>query len=307
MNANSTNLSVVIPVYNSFQTLEMMYNQIDALCRKHQWNYEIIFVDDYSNKETLNVLQNLNFSHPDNIRVIRFAKNFGQNSATLCGIAYAKGDYIVTIDDDLDYPVEQIYFLYQKILESKSDLVYGVIPSRNIIKKLGKSIVGFFLSKIDGQFSSIGSSFRLMTKDLADKIAIHSRDHVFVNQVAAWYTHDVSSITIQRNVAGVTRSGYSLFRLCKIGIRLIVFYSSVPLKITMFLSFLISLISFFIGAYYLYIKLRVGAPLGYTSTIVSILFGTGVTLFGVGVMAAYINRIYDMRIKKPTYSIKNDV
>ncbi|MBW7936070.1 MAG: glycosyltransferase [Flavobacteriales bacterium] len=308
MNNQPLFISIVVPVYNSTTTLERLYEQVDMLCQTQHWQFEIIFVDDYSKQDTKAILRQLAIAHPATVRIISFAKNFGQNSATLCGIAHAQGDFVITIDDDLDYPVASIYQMYERLIEVKADMVYGYIDSKSIARRCGKSVIGFFLSKLDGQYSSIGSSFRIIHNDLAGKIAQHAQDHVFVNQVASWYSHDIDYIKVKRGeIDQKSNSGYSFFRLLWIGMKLIIFYSSIPLKLMMWGSFLISFLSFFIGSYYLYLKLLIGAPLGYTSTIVSILFGTGITLLGVGVMAAYINRIYDMRIKMPTYSIKRDL
>ncbi|MCX7744766.1 MAG: glycosyltransferase family 2 protein [Flavobacteriales bacterium] len=298
-------ISVVIPVYNSQETIGSVCKIIQHQLNEKQWNFEIILVDDHSNSETQKITESLKLEFNDKMQLIRLAKNYGQNSATLCGISHAKGDIVVTLDDDLDYRPEDIIPLVETLYATEADVVYGFHNNTSILRKWGRKIIARFLYQGKGKYSTLGSSFRVLKKDLAEKVSLHAHDHAFINQIISWYTSDVAYYKLSNNTPKNSKSGYSTFELMKIGLKLIFFYSSFPLLAIMGFSFLAAAISFVAGIYYLIIKLSKGAPLGYTSTIVSILFGSSIILFSIGVLAAFINRIYDTRIKKPTFSIKH--
>lgn len=297
-------ISLVIPVYNSQDTIgevcQIIQNKMNEMC----WDFEIILVDDHSNSETKKITEALKNEFKGKLQLIRLAKNFGQNSATLCGISYAKGDIVVTLDDDLDYRPEEVIPLIEAFIRSEADVIYGFQNNSSAIRKWGRNIIAYFLYQSKGSYSTLGSSLRVMSKDMAEKVKRHAQDHAFINQILSWYTSDIEYYEISEVSRRNSKSGYSFYELIKIGLRLIFFYSSFPLKAIMGFSFISALISFIAGSYYLLIKLSKGAPLGYTSTIVSVLFGTSVILFSIGVLAAFINRIYDTRIKKPAYSVK---
>lgn len=298
-------VSIVIPVYNSQETISTLCKIIQDIFNEKQWNFEIILVDDHSNIETQKVTETLKKDYREKIQLVRLSKNYGQNSATLCGITLAKGDIVITIDDDLDYRPEDIVPLIETLYNTDADVVYGYHNNTSILRKWGRKIIALFLFQGKGNYSTLGSSFRVIKKNLAEKISIHAQDHAFINQIISWYTSDIAYYKLTNNSPKSSKSGYSTLALINIGLRLIFFYSSFPLIAIMGFSFFSASISFIIGTYYLVIKLSKGAPLGYTSTIVSILFGSSIILFSIGVLAAFINRIYDTRIKKPTFSIKH--
>lgn len=300
-------ISIVIPVYNSQETIGTVCKIIQDTLNERHWEFEIILVDDHSNLETKKITEALKHEFHDKMQLIRLAKNYGQNSATLCGISHAKGNIVVTLDDDLDYRPEDIVPLIETLYNTDADVVYGYHNNTSILRKWGRRIIARFLFQGKGNYSTLGSSFRVMKKNLAEKISMHAHDHAFINQIISWYTCDIAYQKLSNDITKSSKSGYSTLALMNIGLRLIFFYSSFPLIAIMGFSFLSASISFIAGIYYLIIKLSKGAPLGYTSTIVSILFGSSIILFSIGVLAAFINRIYDTRIKKPTFSIKHKV
>lgn len=297
-------ISLVIPVYNSQDTISDVCKIIQNKMHEMGWDFEIILVDDHSNTETKKITEALKEEFKDKMQLFRLAKNFGQNSATLCGISNAKGNIVVTLDDDLDYRPEEAIPIIQAFMQSEADVIYGFQKNSSTIRKWGRNIIAYFLYQSKESYSTLGSSFRVMSKDIVEKLKKHAQDHAFINQIISWYTSDIEYYEISKTSRRKSKSGYSIFELIKIGLRLIFFYSSFPLKAIMFFSFISALVTFAIGLYYLIIKLSKGAPLGYTSTIVSILFGSSLILFSIGVLAAFINRIYDARIKKPSFSIK---
>lgn len=297
--------SVVVPVFNSVQSLPVLYHEIVKIFEFNQYEFEVIFVDDHSKSETWETLLKLKKENPDKIQLIRFTKNFGQNSATLCGIDHAKNNYIITIDDDLETHPNEINNLISTYLKEENDIVFGIQQKSktSVLRRIGSFGIKWFFNLFESG-TKVGSSFRLITPWIAKNIRHHSHDHLFINQVISWYTTDISIIEVPENKRQEGESGYSLLQLFSIGFRLIFQYSSFPLKALIFWGIILSITCFFIGGFYIYKKFNSGALSGYTSLIVSIFFTTGTILTSISILGIYVKRIYDSRVKKPNYLIK---
>lgn len=297
--------TVVVPVYNSVETLLPLFEQVKAVFTQNGYLFEVVFVDDHSRMPTWERLLEIKKQYPEQVRLIRLTKNFGQNSATLCGIGHARYGYIITLDDDLEVPPAEIARLIECQLSRQADVVYGQTDRQKVswLRRLGSRGIRGFFSSVEGG-AKVGSSFRLITPWIADNLRQHSHDHLFINQVISWYTSDARSVPIQPAPRQEGRSGYSVAQLFSIAFRLIFYYSSFPLRALIFLGISIALACFGIGAYYIWRKLYIGAMDGYTSMIVAIFFTTGIILASISVLGIYVKRIYDARVKKPNYLVK---
>ena len=303
--ANKILISVVVPVYNSIETLSELYDATAEAIDQTSYSFEIVFVDDHGKKESWKKLEEIKELHPDTVRIIRLSKNFGQNSATLCGIDHAKGDYVVTIDDDMEFHPQHIPTLLNKLQTCNSDVVYGIFekgPGKSI-RSLGRRFLFFLLNTFENG-ANVGSSFRILERNIVERINYHNQDHLFINQIISWYTSDIEYLPLPHNKVANNKSGYSLGRLIKIGLSLIFYYTSFPLKLVIYFSFLTALLSMIFAAYYFVQKITVGTMAGYSSMIISVLVGTSIIMIGIGVLAVFVNRIYNSRIKRPNYSIK---
>ena len=298
--------SVVVPVYNSVATLAPLYEAVAKTMEDLDKRFEVIFVEDYGIKESWIELKRLKIKYPEIITIVRLSKNFGQNGATLCGIALAKGQNVVTLDDDLKVHPSQIEKLINYQKEHSSDVVYGhsTTPEVSLFRKTGKRVLKFFMELLDSG-ENIGSSFRLITSNMIPLLQHHSQDHLFINQVISWYTHDVGNLTVEVNYnKEQSPSNYSNWQLITIGFRLILYYSSIPLKLITYLATISSITCFIFAGVYIYNKLTVGAVDGFTSIIVAIWVAAGAILLSISIISTYVNRIYDSRVKKRHYHIK---
>lgn len=305
-----TDFTVIVPVYNSASSLNELYNRIDNVFRELKKSYEIIFVDDGSNDDGWNVIRNIKSDASNNKIVgIKLSKNFGQHNAVFCGLEHAKGNAIITIDDDLQIPPEEIPKLLNAFEDRKCELVYGYFKKkhhslfRNIgswyIKKTGKII-----NKAPGE----GSSFRVLSKKLAEQILKHSQEFVYIDELLLWYTNNITFIPVEHERRKYKKSGYSTAKLFQITFNLMIYYTAVPLKMMIYGGFAFALVSFFIGLYYILKKVFFHhAPPGYTSIIVAILFSTSIIIFSLGIIGEYLHRIYKVQNKKPPYSIKEKI
>lgn len=302
--------SVIIPVYNSMSSLDELYQRIDKVFKDINCSYEIVFVDDGSRDESWEMIRKIkNDARSGNITGIKLSKNFGQHNAVFCGLENAGGNTIITIDDDLQIPPEEITKLIDEYNIKKCELVYGYFKRkyhslfRNVgswyIKKTGKII-----NKNAGE----GSSFRLLSRKLAEQILKHSQEFVYIDELLFWYTNNISFVPVEHQKRKYKRSGYSTAKLFQITFNLMIYYTAVPLKIMTYGGFLSALVSFLVGLFYILKKIFFHhAPPGYTSIIVAILFSTSIIIFSLGIIGEYLHRIYKVQNKKPPYSIKEKI
>ncbi len=297
--------SIVVPVFNSEQSLEELFAGVSLVFETLQEPFEVVFVDDYSRDSSWDVITRLKLKYPDLITAIKLSRNFGQHNATFCGLSFAKGALIITIDDDLQTPPSEITKLIAKYNESKADMVYGSIIHKNHSQMRNIGSQSFKASaKVLHNSRGEGSSFRLLTSELAKKILHHHQNFIFLDEVLLWYTDDVVFAEVMHLPRKYQQSGYSFTSLLKLIANLVLYYTMVPLKFLVYGGFIISLVTFFFGLYFIVKKMVYNVPLGFTSLIVTILFSTSIILFSLGVLGEYLSRIYQVQNRKPPYSIK---
>jgi glycosyltransferase involved in cell wall biosynthesis len=297
--------SVVVPVFNSELSLEELFEGLKVFFEEQNTPFEVIFVDDGSRDGSWEVIRKLKNIYPGNITAIKLGRNFGQHNATFCGLGFAKGDLVITIDDDLQTPAAEIHKLIDEYRRSGADLVYGFYGTKNHsrMRNLGSQSLKTS-AKVFHNSPGEGSSFRLLTADLAGKILHHRQNFIFLDEVLLWYTDDISFVEVVHLPRKYKQSGYSYAKLFKLFANLVLYYTMVPLKILVYGGFIISLVTFVFGAHFILKKLIYNVPLGYTSLIVTVLFSTSIILFSLGVLGEYLSRIYQVQNRKPTFSIK---
>ena len=297
--------SVVVPVYNSKDTLRELYDRISKTFESSIKTYEVIFVEDGGQDTSWDVLDSLKAEFPEHITAIKLNKNYGQHNATICGFQFASGDYVITIDDDLQNPPEEIPKLIEVLEAQDPDVVYGLYDKKqhSKIRNIGSASVKK-TSKLLLKGLGKGSSFRLIKKDLVDKLLEHHNHFMFIDEVLLWYTNNFSFVLVdhQKRISG--RSGYTRKKLVNMISDLVYFYTSIPLKLMVWGGLIVSFITFLLGIQFILRKLLYDTPLGYTSLIVTILFSTSIIVFSLGVIGGYLSRIYMVQNKKPPFSIQ---
>jgi glycosyltransferase involved in cell wall biosynthesis len=302
---NTIEYSVIVPVYNSELSLPELVERLDKVLNETGKRFELIFIDDGSQDKSWNVLQELKKQYPEKLTAVRLAKNFGQHSATFCGFTYASGNYIITIDDDLQSPPEEIPKLIKQMEESDAELVYGISPRKkhSLLRNLGslyfKKMSSFFLGKREE-----GSSFRLISKNITDKIIVNQKYFVYIDEILNWYTDYVRLVTVEHHKRKYKRTGYSNWKIWGLLANLMFYYTIAPLKLMVFGGLIFSVFFFILSMYFIYRKIIHDVPLGYTSVIVAILFSTSLILLSLGVIGEYLSRIYNVQNQKPLYSVK---
>jgi len=296
--------SVVVPVFNSAETLHELYSRCSMVMESLGKPWEVIFVDDGSPDDSWKVLGEIKAAHPDKVTAIRLTKNFGQHNATFCGFNFIKGNWLITIDDDLQNPPEEIPRLITARDETDADLVYGIYEKKqhSYIRNLGSS---YFkkTSRILGRPGE-GSAFRLIASDIVQKVLMHHQNFIFVDELLNWYTGNIYFVPVNHEKRMSRRSGYNTRKLWGLVTNLMIYYTSVPLKIMVYGGFFSSAVFMVLSLIFAFKKIFFNVPLGYTSLIVAILFSTSLILFSLGIIGEYLSRIYLVQNKKPPYSIK---
>lgn len=298
--------SIVVPVFNSQEGLEELYSEISEVFQNKPSDFEVIFVDDGSIDTSWETLKNIQKENIEHVRIVKLSRNYGQHNATLCGLNLVKGQTIITIDDDMQWPPSEIPLLIDAYKQSGNDVVYAVPQKdkkhsgiRNSGSKLVKRTSRRF-RKTKGD----GSSFRIMSRKIADSICEHRLHFIFIDEIIHWYTDSIGFIKLKHKERKYKTSGYTFVKLFSMTANLVFFYTGFPLKLMVYGGFLASFISFVVGIIYIVKKLFWDVPLGYTSLIVAILFSTSIILFSLGIIGEYLRRMYVVQNKKPPFHIQ---
>jgi glycosyltransferase involved in cell wall biosynthesis len=297
--------SVVVPVYNSEKTLRELCTRIATSFQKMNATFEIVLVNDNSTDGSWKVIRELKSEDTRRITGIRLRKNFGQHKALLCGFQYAQGEYVVTLDDDLQFFPEDIIILADEAKKSGADLVYGYYKSErqhSSIRKIGSAFVSFVFEKF-GNTSGQGSSYKLIHKSVIEKIKDYNHSFTFLDEILSWHTTNIAFAEVQHAPRREGKSGYSILKLVLLTINLIFGYTTIPLRFMTWFGLTSFWVCLVFVCYFLYLKMTTGAELGFTALIVSIFMSTGLILFSLGIIGEYLNRLFALQHKKPSYLI----
>lgn len=285
--------SVVIPVFNSEKSLTELFERLKRVFNSMNNTFEVIFVNDCSKDNSYEVLKNIYEKNQDVI-VIDLMKNYGQQNALMCGFNYCNGKYIITIDDDLQNPPEEIPKLYQKIIEGY-DAVLGTYHSKqhNPYKNIGSYVIRKLNNKIFSTEDKIKfSSFRIVKKSIIDEIKFMRTPFPYISGMILSVTSSIANVEIDHFPRKYGKSNYNFKKLINLSFNLLINYSSIPLRFIGTLGLIISVLSFSLGCIYILRKLFLGTPpAGWTTIVVLISFYNAILLIIFFILGEYISRI----------------
>ncbi|MCW5906263.1 MAG: glycosyltransferase family 2 protein [Chitinophagales bacterium] len=298
--------SVVVPVYNSEKTLAELCRRIAETFAAMPAAFEIVLVNDNSTDNSWAVVKKLKQEYGTKLTAIHLRKNFGQHKALLCGFQFAAGEYVITIDDDLQFYPEDIALLIKKIETTSSDLVYGTYQDErqhSPIRKWGSNFVGYIFEKY-GNTVGQGSSFKIIHQSVIEKIKHYNHSFTFIDEILSWHTTKIEWQEVRHAPRKEGQSGYSVPRLVFLTFNLIFAYTTIPLRFMTWFGLASFWICLFIVIFFVYQKVTLGSPLGFTALIVSIFMSTGLILFSLGIIGEYLNRLFALQHRKPPYLIR---
>lgn len=302
-------VSIIVPCYNESAALAPFFQEISTVISAlPHYKFELLFVDDGSNDDTLSKLQKLSKNH-SNVTYLSFSRNFGKEAAMLAGLEHATGDYLAIMDADLQDPPR----LLPEMLEILASGEYDCVATRRITRKGEPPIRSFFARlfyRIINRLSNVemvdgARDYRLMTRQMADAL-ISCQEYNryskglwgFVGFRTKWLEYE----NIKR-VAGETT--WSFWKLFKYAIEGIVAFSTVPLTLAAFLGIVLCLAAFIIILVIIIKTLIFGDPVaGWPSLICIIMFLSGIQLFFLGVIGEYLAKTYLETKNRPKYIIR---
>ena len=297
--------SVIIPVYNSEPTLEEVCRRVISLFKEIAKPIELVLVNDGSKDKSWEIIKRLKIEYPDQIVAVNLSRNFGQHKALLCGFNHCSGDFIITIDDDLQHYPEDIKCLIDEQLQSQADVVYGIYKKKkhSTFRNMGSNALTIIFLNF-AHTPPQGSSFRLLSRHVIDGVKSYDSPFVFLDEVIAWHSRGTSFADIRHENRTTGRSGYNIFGLIGYTLQIIVTYTVLPLRLITWFGLLAFFICLFFICYFIYQKYTYGAELGFTALIVSLFMSTGLILFSIGIIGEYISRLFILQSKRPPFIIK---
>jgi undecaprenyl-phosphate 4-deoxy-4-formamido-L-arabinose transferase len=299
-------LSVVIPVYRSAAALPALVGRLLPVLHRTGLSHEVVFVEDGSPDDSWQVLSRLQAEHLDRIVAIQLMRNFGQHNALMCGFRHARGQFIVTMDDDLQNPPEEIPKLIAAIRDGGFDLVYGAYGEKKHSgwRNAGSNAVNAFY-RLTFRNDVTVTSFRIIRRQLVECIFSYNLNFTFIDGLLAWNTQRIGSVPVEHHPRGASRSGYNVFKLASLAFNLFTNFSLMPLQFISFLGLAAAFGGLLVAAVYLVLYLfhRITVP-GYASTIIATLVLGGVQLLSLGIMGEYLGRLHINVNRKPQYVVR---
>ncbi|MDH5721464.1 MAG: glycosyltransferase family 2 protein [Spirochaetia bacterium] len=309
MSKNSLLYSVVIPVYKSENILSETVKATVQFFKKRRLNYEIILIDDNSPDKAWSIVKE--FSKSDkNITGFKFIKNYGQHTAILCGFEHAKGDYIITMDDDMQNPPGEIINLINKTKEGY-DLVFGKFKSKKhaFYRKLGTKFIGYLNNKIFQKPDNLTlSNFRIIHKSVIERLISYKTAYPYIPGLLLMFAANPANAEVMHMPRKEGKSNYGFVKIMQLVSRILFNYSTFPLKFMISIGFIIAFLSFAVSVFFIVRSFFTQAKVpGWTSIVVILSFFQGVSILILGMLGEYIGRLVMQQSKGKAYHIKDSV
>lgn len=302
-------ISIVVPCYNEEESLPLFYEEIKKIEKEMNYvDFEYIFVNDGSKDKTLEIFRRL-AKKDKKVRYVSFSRNFGKEAGMLAGLEYSTGDFVTVMDADLQDPPKMLIEMYKGITEEG----YDCVGTRRVTRKGEPPIRSFFARKfykIINKMSKVemvdgARDFRLMTRQMVDSIlSLQEYNRYskglfsFVGFKTKWLEYE----NVER-VAGTTK--WSFWKLLIYAFEGIIAFSTTPLVIAAIVGMVFFLISFIMILVIIIKTLAYGDPVnGWPSMVCIIFFVSGVQLFCLGIIGAYLSKTYLETKKRPIYIVK---
>ncbi|MDE2156064.1 MAG: glycosyltransferase family 2 protein [Xanthomonadaceae bacterium] len=311
--ANSTtdffvDVSVIVPVYGGSSALAELCSRLAATLQAAGLAYEVILVDDRGQAEAWAVICSLSQRDP-RVVGLRLGRNFGQHAATICGIAHARGQWIVTMDDDLEHPPESV----PTLLAAGDDdhpLVYGVSEKRThaAYRNLSSELMRRMLKRAFPDLNEDYCSFRAIHAPLAKQLDRFGFNRPYIDGMLSWLTSSTRSVSVPHGQRQHGESTYTMRKLLSHAANIFVTFSYLPLRIATFGGATLASLSFLYLLYVIYGRLSgsITNP-GYASLMSVVLFACGIQLLILGVVGEYVGRLMGATFRRPVYVVDNEV
>lgn len=302
--------TVVVPVYNSEHTLYNLYDRIkNAFENTIKQDFELILVDDGSKDNSYSEMKKLR-ELDSRVHIIQLSRNFGQHPALLCGFSYVKGDFVITMDDDLQHPPEELPKMIAVMEECPDiDVILAKYKSRNhgFIRRAGTRLSVYLTTKMLKKDRHLEiTSFRLMRRFVVDAIAKMDVRNPQIGNLLVQTSNRIVNVEVLHDARKYGKSGYSFLRLVHDLFHDIVSNSGFPLIIVRNIGFASFFGAGLLALYYVTKYFVFGVSVAGFTTIVLLISGfSGLILLAIGIMGEYLMHILGEAKKMPNYTIRD--
>jgi glycosyltransferase involved in cell wall biosynthesis len=300
-------ISLIVPVYNSATVLPMLVKELEAVLQKCANTFELILVNDASPDQSWRVITDLTQGRAW-VHGINLMRNVGQHNALLCGIRAANYDIVVTIDDDLQNPPEEIPRLLAK-LEEGSDVVYGVpeYQQHGLLRDLASKITKMVLQNAMGaEIAGNISAFRAFRTQVREAFDQYRGPFVSIDVLLTWGTTRFGAVQVRHEPRREGVSGYTLRKLILHALNMMTGFSVLPLQIASMIGFAFTIfgllaLTFVIGRYLVQGSAVPGFP--FLASLIAVF--SGAQLFALGIIGEYLSRVHFRTMDRPPYTVRS--
>jgi glycosyltransferase involved in cell wall biosynthesis len=295
-----------VPAYNSELSLPELVRRLEPVLNAAATEYELIVVDDGSRDGTWQVIESLAREHPW-VKGVHLMRNYGQHNAVLCGIRLARNEVIVTLDDDLQHPPEEIPKLLQELTDDK-DVVYGPPEqeTHGLWRDLASQVTKIALqSAMGAPIARSAGPFRAFRTNVRAAFAGYDGPYVSVDVLLTWGTTRFASVPVRHELRTLGKSNYTFRKLVVHAVNMITGFSTLPLQISSLIGFFFTVLGtlalIFVLARYL---IQGGGVPGFSFLASMIAIFSGAQLFSLGIIGEYLARMHLRTMQHPTYSVR---
>jgi len=296
-------ISVVIPVYNAEETLMELVARLGNMLPRLANRFEVVLVDDGSRDKSWDVIRTLSQKYGW-VRGIKLMRNYGQHNALLCGIRAAECDTIITMDDDLQHPPEEIPKLLDKLGEGY-DVVYGPPEKEQhgFWRNLASQTTKFVLQTIMGAETARNvSAFRAFRAQVCESFASYRSPFVSIDVLLSWGTASFGYVKVKHEVRYGDRSNYTFRKLLVHAFNMMTGFSILPLQLASLIGFTFTFLGFVILIYIVGRYMIFGSSVpgfSFLASLISVFSGT--QLFSLGILGEYLARVHFRMMDRPPY------
>ena len=302
-------ISIIIPVFNSENTIEILVNNIVQTLGEN-YKFEIILINDSSKDNTEEKCKKLVEKYMS-VVLYSLAKNFGEHNAVMAGLNKCSGDYAIIMDDDLQHSADSLLELIKFGMKEKNnfDVVYTYYDKmkynffRNFGRKFNDLIANLLLDKPKFLYLS---SFKLINRFLITEIIKYRSPFTYIDGIILGITSRIGRIKVEHSQRAYGKSGYTLKKLLQVWSSMFTGFSVVPLRLSLILGSMLSILGF-IFALFTFMERIIDntVPSGYATIIIAVTIFAGAILIALGLLGEYVGRIFMLLNKKPQFIIRN--